>query len=48
MFRHSWFSEIEGSIVGIATGTPGDFSLNIYQNIQPDIERLDPDYALKL
>lgn len=38
----------EGSIVGIATGTPGDFNLNIYQNIQPDIESLDPDYALKL
>lgn len=38
----------EGSIVGIATGTPGDFYLNIYQSIQPDIENIAPDYALKL
>ena len=38
----------EGSIVGIATGTPGDFNLNLYQNIQPDIESIDPDFALKL
>lgn len=38
----------EGSIVGIATGTPGVFNLNIYRNIQPDIESIDPDYALKL
>lgn len=38
----------EGSIVGIGTGTPGIFNLNIYRNIYPDIERLNPDYALKL
>lgn len=38
----------EGSLVGVATGTPGDFNLNIYQSIKPDIENIDPDYALKL
>ena len=38
----------EGSIVGVATGTPGTFHLNIYQNTQPDIDALQPDYALKL
>ena len=38
----------EGSIVGIATGTPGTFYLNIYQNIQPNIKKINPDYALKL
>lgn len=38
----------EGSIVGVATGTPGIFHLNIYQDTQPDIDELRPDYALKL
>lgn len=38
----------EGTIVGIATGTPGVFNLDIYKNTQPDIEKIDPDYALKL
>lgn len=38
----------EGSLVGVCTGTPGIFDLNIYQNIDPDIDDLDPDYALKL
>ncbi len=38
----------EGSLVGICTGTPGDFNMNIYQGIEPDIDSLNPDYALKL
>lgn len=37
-----------GSIVGVCTGTPGDFNLNIYQDVDPDIDAIDPDYALKL
>ncbi|MBO5094321.1 MAG: hypothetical protein J6C33_08185 [Lachnospiraceae bacterium] len=52
--QHYWKPEdvvrhvYDGSIVGIATGTPGVFDLNIYQNTDPDIEKLDPDFALKL
>ena len=38
----------EGSIVGVATGSPGIFHLNIYQYVQPDLDALQPDYALKL
>jgi len=38
----------EGSIVGAATGTPGIFNLNIYQNIRPGLDAIQPDYALKL
>lgn len=38
----------EGSIVGAATGTPGIFHLNIYQNIRPGLDAIQPDYALKL
>lgn len=37
-----------GSIVGVCTGTPGRFLLNIFQNVYPDIDGIDPDYALKL
>ncbi len=38
----------EGSIVGAATGTQGIFHLNIYQNIRPGLDAIQPDYALKL
>lgn len=37
----------EGSIVGVATGTPGSFHLNLYQNVQPDLDALQPYYALR-
>lgn len=36
----------EGSIVGVATDTPGSFHLNLYQNVQPDLDALQTDYAL--
>jgi len=38
----------EGSIVGIGTGTPGDFYIHIYQEQYPDIKEIEPEYALKL
>ena len=38
----------EGSIVGVATGTPGRFHITVYLDVYPDLDELDPQYALKL
>ena len=38
----------KGSIVGFCTGSPGKYVLNIFQNEKPKIEKLNPDYAIKL
>lgn len=38
----------EGSIVGFCTGSSGIYNINIYENTYPEIEKINPDYALKL
>lgn len=38
----------DGSIVGVGTGTSGTFMISVFQSINPDIEEIAPDYALKL